>query len=125
MFTQTSRKRGSSLALAVALATGSAVVATALFPTEASAQRRDRDRNSDDSGGGYSDAFLGVYSPLEQVMQDAANDLTAYKPQFVQLGGMTNTNDEKDAAGRLILNAGVRLQDQSLQLLGLERMIVV
>ncbi len=124
MLTLTSRKRASSLALAISLATGTAIVATAVFPTEASAQRRDRDRNSDEtSGGGYGDAFRAAYAPLDEAIKTEGADLTSLRGQFASLGGLLSTNDEKIAGGGLIFNAGIRLRDPELQLLGMENMI--
>ena len=131
MLTYLSRKRASSLALAISLATGTAVVATAVFPAEASAQRtrdrdrdRDRDRASEESdGGGYGDAFRAAYVPLDEVMKAEGGDIAGNKAGFTALAGLLSTNDEKIAGGGLIFNAGVRLQDRTLQLLGMENML--
>ncbi|AWW74804.1 hypothetical protein CD351_10250 [Erythrobacter sp. KY5] len=129
MLTLISRKRASSFALAISLATGTAVIATAVFPTEASAQRRDRDRDRDRDqeqeadGGGYSDAFRAAYVPLDEAMKAEGGDITSMRAQFEQLAGVLNTSDEKIAGGGLIFNAGIRLQDRPLQLLGMENML--
>ncbi|EAQ30226.1 hypothetical protein NAP1_05600 [Erythrobacter sp. NAP1] len=127
MLTLISRKRASSFALAISLATGTAVIGTAVFPTEASAQRRDRDRDRDQQqesdGGGYSDAFRAAYVPLDEAMKAEGGDITSMRAQFQQLAGVLNTNDEKIAGGGLIFNAGIRLQDRPLQLLGMENML--
>ncbi|MEM7778960.1 MAG: hypothetical protein AAF697_01060 [Pseudomonadota bacterium] len=119
MITLFSRQRASALALGIALATGTATVATLVFPTEANAQRN-RDRSE---GGGYSAEFRSVYTPLEEVVKDESADLTPYRAQFYQLGGLMNTSDEQYAAGTMIFNAAIRMQDQQLQLLGMEGML--
>lgn len=124
MMTLISRKRASSLALAVALMTGSAVVATAFIPVEANAQRRDRDRNQQaEDGGGYSDAFRAVFVPLDEAMKIEGADVSGYRSQFETLATLLNTNDEKIAGGGLLFNAGVRMSEPSFQLRGMEAMI--
>lgn len=126
MITLLSRKRTSSLALAIALATGGAVVSTAVFPTEASAQRnkRDRDKEKDENdGGGYSKEFREVYVPLDELLKSESPDLTGLKGKLENLSGFLNTNDEKLAGGQMIYNSGTKLQDRSLQLSGMEFMI--
>ena len=127
MLTLFSRKRASSLALAVALATGSAVVATAVLPAEANAQRtRERNRNAEQQqsdGGGYSDAFRAAYVPLDEAMKVEGGDLTSMRAQFVALGALLNTPDEKIAGGGMLYNAGIRLQDRELQRDGITQML--
>ncbi len=118
MITVFSRKRASSLALAVALATGSAVVATAIFPTEASAQRRKKSEN-----GGYSAEFRAVYDPIKEASSDPAADLSSLRPQLLQLNALLGTNDEKLAGGSLIYEVAARMQDKELQLMGMENML--
>lgn len=122
------RKRTSSLALAVALATGGAVVTTAVMPAEASAQRAKRDREraqqqQESDGGGYSDAFRAAYVPLDEALKAEGANVNALKPQIQALVPILNTNDEKIAGGGLIFNAGIAAQDRSLQLQGIELMI--
>jgi hypothetical protein len=129
MITVFSRKRASSLALAIALATGSAVVATAVFPVEASAQRRDRDRDRDrgkeeqPAGGGYTDPFRAAYVPLDEAMKAEGADVNALRPQLQALVPLLTTQDEKIAGGGMIFNAGIQLQDPTLQLQGMEIML--
>ncbi|MHA7818378.1 MAG: hypothetical protein ACX930_01895 [Erythrobacter sp.] len=125
MTTLKSRKRVSSLALAIALATGSAVTLTAIMPTEASAQRsRDRDNSEqEEDGGGYSDAFRAAYTPLDEAMKVEGGDISSMRGQFEALAAMLNTNDEKIAGGGLVYNAGARLRDPNLQMLGMEAML--
>ncbi|MEO1220192.1 MAG: hypothetical protein AAFY42_02420 [Pseudomonadota bacterium] len=120
------RKRTSSLALAIALATGGAVVTSAVFPTEASAQRRDRDRDKDEDendGGGYSSEFREAYGPLDELLKTEGADISGIKPQLATLAGLLNTNDEKYAGGNLIFNGGIKLQDRPLQLQGMQTML--
>ncbi|MCK0099531.1 hypothetical protein MWU38_09060 [Qipengyuania sp. S6317L1] len=121
MITFFSRKRTSSLALAIAMATGAAVATTAVMPTEASAQRKKKKDESD--GGGYSKEFIAVYQPLNELMGTEGSDLASQRAQFDALAGLLNTPDEKIAGGGLMFNSGVRLQDPALQLKGMEAML--
>ncbi|MBD2841755.1 tetratricopeptide repeat protein [Erythrobacter rubeus] len=115
------RKRSSNLALTVALATGSAVVATAVYPAEAQAQRKKKDKEED--GGGYSDEFIAAYQPVNEALQEEGADAAPYKTQLEALIPLSNTNDEKIAAGGLIFNSGIKLSDRPLQLQGMELML--
>lgn len=125
MITFFSRGRASSLALAVALATGGAVVTTAVYPTEASAQRRDRDKKDEEKvdGGGYTDEFRAAYAPLDELLKTEGADFTGTKPQFVALAGLLTTKDEEYAGGNMVFNGGIKLQDRELQLLGMRSML--
>ncbi len=110
-----SRKRASSMALAFALATGTALTATALIPAAASAQ--------DDDGGGYGDEFRAVYVPLDEALKAEGANVAALRPQIDALMPLLNTNDEKIAGGGLIFNAGISSSDRALQLQGMELML--
>ena len=118
------RKRGSSMALAIALATGSAVVATAVYPAEAHAQRKkDKKNKEEEEGGGYSKEFIAAYQPVNEALQAEGADTAAYVPQLKELGALANTSDEKIAAGGLIFNSGIKVSDRPLQLQGMELML--
>ncbi|QFT77937.1 tol-pal system YbgF family protein [Erythrobacter sp. THAF29] len=114
------RKRGSSMALAIALATGSAVVATAVFPAEAHAQRK---KKKNKGGGEYSQEFIAAFQPLNEALTQEGVDAAAYKPQLEALVPLANSPDEKNNAGILIYNTAVKLNDQPLQLTGMELML--
>jgi len=118
MITLLSRKRSSSLALAIALATGGAVVTTAGFPMEANAQNSD-----ENDGGGYSSEFREVYTPLDELLNTDGADTSGIRPQLQSLAALLNTNDEKFAGGNMIFNGAIKLGDQALQLQGMQTMI--
>jgi tetratricopeptide (TPR) repeat protein len=124
MITLLSRKRTSSLALAIALATGGAVVTTAVFPTEASAQRKkDRDKKKEENdGGGYSKEFREVYTPLDTLLKEGG-DVAGARAQLATLEGLLNTNDEKYAGGFVVFNSAVKLQDREMQLRGMQSVL--
>ncbi|MFL0356557.1 hypothetical protein ACI5KX_08745 [Erythrobacter sp. GH1-10] len=115
------RKRGSSMALAIALATGTAVVATAVYPAEAHAQRKKK--KDQEEGGGYSKEFVAAYQPLNEGLQAEGANVASFKPQLEALLPLANSADEKYAAGGLIFNSAIKLNDQTLQLKGMEMML--
>ena len=123
MITLLSGKRTSSLALAIALATGSAVVTTAVFPTEASAQRKKDKKKDEKDGGGYSKEFREVYTPLDELLKQEGGDLSGSRAQIDTLAGLLNTNDEKYAGGFVLFNSGIKLQDRELQLRGMQSVL--
>lgn len=124
-----SRKRASSLALAIALATGSAVVATAVFPAEANAQRtRDnekKDERKERSSGSavYSKEFRAAFTPLEEAIKDQTADFTGRVEEIKALAALMNTPDEQLAGGNLVYNAGIRAGSPELQLTGMQAML--
>lgn len=115
------RKRGSSLALAISLATGTAVVATAVYPAEAHAQRKKKKEKEPSSS--YSKEFVAAYQPVNEGLAVEGADPAAFKPQLEALIPLSNSADEKIAAGGLIFNTAIKLSDQSLQLKGMELML--
>ena len=127
MITFFSRKSTSSLALAIALATGGAVVTTAVYPTEASAQRskkKDRDNKDEQKdGGGYSKEFREAYLPLDELLKQEGADIAGARTQIDALGGLLNTSDEKYAGGFVLFNSGIKLQDRALQLRGMQAVL--
>lgn len=114
----TMRKRASHLALAIAMATGTAVVASAVFPTEAQAQRKKKNK-----GGDYSKEFIAAYQPVNEAVTPDGADVAAWKPQLLGLVAVASNDNEKMAAGGLIFNSGVKLNDRELQLSGMELML--
>ncbi len=116
------RKRSSGMALAIALATG-AVVATGVVAEPAYAQRKKKKDKKEEQASQYSEGFVAAYQPLNEKVNDDAADLTTIKPQLASLASMAQTPDDKNAAGGLIYNAGAKLQDQTLQLQGMELLI--
>lgn len=114
------RKRGSGMALAIALATGSTVVASAVFPAEAYAQKK---KKKDEAAGAYSEAFVAAYKPIDDALKVEGADATPYKAQLEALVPLSVSADEKYAAGGLIYNTAIKLNDQALQLKGMELMI--
>lgn len=73
----TARKAGSHLALALALATGTAVVGAVAFPEAAYAQKED-----------LSKEYGTAYNEIATKSQEEGADLAALKPELVALAGI-------------------------------------
>lgn len=110
---------GRHLALAVALASGTAVVGTLGFADVAHAQRKN-DKGA--AKANFSKEFVAAYQPLEAQINAGADPATI-KPQLDALVGMASSPDEQMAAGQLTYNAGLKGKDNALQLRGLQLML--
>ncbi|MEL7197173.1 MAG: hypothetical protein AAGL10_02565 [Pseudomonadota bacterium] len=122
MTISTVRKPFSGLAFAIALASGSAIVATALMPAEAHAQRKkDKKKKSDKPD--YTKEFVAAYSPIDEALKAEGADAAALKPQIMALTSLAVTSDDKNALGGMMFNAGVGAQDRAMQLQGMELML--
>ncbi|WP_298466546.1 hypothetical protein [uncultured Erythrobacter sp.] len=117
----TLRKRASGMALAIALATGAVVTTGAFVAEPAHAQKKKK--KEQEAKAQYSEEFVAAYQPLNTTVNDEAADLAPIKPQLVALIPLSISPDEKNAAGGLIFNAGAKLNDQALQLQGMELML--
>lgn len=109
------RKRASGMALGIALATGAMVLSGTFVAEPAHAQKKKKAE--------YSEEFVAAYTPLNTKVNDEFAELSPLKPQFVALVPLAVSPDEKNAAGGLLYNAGAKLNDQSLQLQGMELLI--
>ena len=108
-------------ALAVALASGTALLGTLGFADAAHAQRK-KDKK-EDTKAAYSKEFIEAYQPLEAALAAEGADLAALKPQVLALVPLAVSPDEKQATGGMIYNAGVTGKDPTLQLQGMEMML--
>ncbi len=116
------KKPGSQLALAIALATGTAVVGTTGFADPAHAQKKKKDKK-EEAPAQYSKEFIDAYQPLNERANAEGADLTSLKPEVIALAQRAVSQDEKNASGGLIYNVGAKTSDQALQLQGMELML--
>jgi len=124
MTTITLRKQASNLVLAIALATGAAVVSGALFPAEAQAQRKKKEKKEEDeSKPQYSKEFIEAYQPVNQALNAEGADASALIPQVRSVIPLANSPDEKLAGGGLVYNAGIKAGDRAVQLEGMGIML--
>ena len=111
---------GKQFALAVALASGTALVSTFGFAAPAHAQKK-----KDDKGAAkpvYSKEFVEAYKALEAQITAGA-DLATIKPKLDELSAISVSPDEKLQVGQMAYTAAVKAQDDTMQLRGLEQML--
>lgn len=119
-FATPSLRFGKHLALAVALASGTALVGTFGFAEPAHAQKK-----KDEKGAAkpqYSKEFIEAYKALEAQV-NAGTDLPTMLPKIEELIALGVSPDEKLQAGQMAYTAAVKAQDDQLQLRGLEMML--
>lgn len=110
-----------NLALAIALASGGAMLVSPAFTDAAHAQKKDKKK--EEAKAQYSKEFLAAYKPLETALAAPGADIAALKPQLMALVSMAVSADEKQAAGGMIYNAGANSKDMALQLQGMELLL--
>lgn len=106
---------GAASALALALAFGSVSVASlAVTSTPAAAQSAPK----------YSKGFVKVYEPVAAIVNGpAGTDYASAKPQIAGVIAAAENDDDRNAAGNLVLVLGNKLSDSALQRQGLEMML--
>lgn len=115
-------RAGSSVALALALLTGTAML-SGIIAEPAHAQRnRDNDRNNDERPQ-YSREFIEAFTPLQEAVNAQDGSAAGIIPQFQPLLALVASPDERNAAGGLIYNTGAQTNDQDLQLQGMSLML--
>jgi hypothetical protein len=113
------RRFGRHLALAIALASGTAVIGTLGFADVAHAQRKN-DKGAAKTN--YSKEFTAAYQALDTQV-NAGAELATIRPDIDALKAMASTPDEQMAAGQMTYNAAMKGKDNALQLDGLELML--
>lgn len=112
------------LALAVALASGTAVLAVPGFADAAHAQKKKKkDEAAEAAKPVYSKAFVEAYQPVEAAMKAPDANFATIKPQVMALVPLAVSPDEQLVLGGLMFNAGITGKDVAMQLQGAETMI--
>lgn len=108
-------------ALAIALASGTALLGTLGFADAAHAQRK-KDKK-EEAKPAYSKEFVAAYQPIETALSAPGADVAALKPQILALLPLAISPDEQRAAGGVVYNAGVTGSDPALQMQGIAMLI--
>lgn len=112
------------VALAVALASGTAVLAVPGFTDAAYAQKKKKkDEAAEAAQPVYSKAFVDAYQAVETALKAPDVDVNALKPQIAALVPLAVSPDEQLALGGMMFNAGITAKDLTLQLQGAETML--
>ncbi|MEM6856283.1 MAG: hypothetical protein AAF559_00300 [Pseudomonadota bacterium] len=124
MKTRSLRKQASKLVLAVALATGTAMVAGHIVPDAAHAQRAKKDRKKKkENQPQYSKEFVAAYQPLNEAVNAEGADVAPLVEQVKALIPLAVSADEKNALGGLVYNTGTKTSNPALQLQGMEMLL--
>jgi len=111
------------LALAVALASGTAMLAVPGMTDAAFAQKKKKDDKGNAGKPVYSKQFVEAYQPVEAALKAPGADIAAIKPQVLALQPLAVSPDEQLALGGLIFNTGITSNDDAMQLQGVEMML--
>ncbi|NNF94525.1 MAG: hypothetical protein HKM91_08015 [Altererythrobacter sp.] len=115
------KKPGSSIVLAVALLTGTAML-SGVISDPAHAQR-DRKKKNKEPKAEYSKEFIEAFTPLQTVVNANDGSAATVVGQFPAVIALAQSGDEKNALGGLIYNTGAQTGDQALQLQGMGLML--
>ena len=112
-------KRSSTLALALALGMGGVLSVTAL---EAPAAAQKKKKGDEAPKPQYSKGFVAAYSPVQEQL-NAGADMATVKAALPGVVAAAESEDDRFAAGNLLLSAGTKTNDPALQRQGLELML--
>jgi tetratricopeptide (TPR) repeat protein len=111
------------LALAAALASGTALLSVPGFADAALAQKKKDDKQQQAAKPVYSPEFVKAYAPVETALKAPGVDAAALKPQILAILPLAKSPDEMLAIGVMMFNAGIVAKDQAFQLQGVEQML--
>jgi hypothetical protein len=113
------------LALALALASGTAVLAVPGFADAAYAQKRDKKKEEEKAAAkpAYSKEFVAGYQAIEAASKAPGADPNAIKAQLDGLLPLAVSPDEQIALGGMIFNTGISAKDEAFQFKGVELML--
>lgn len=104
------RQQASKLVLAIALATGTAMIAGHIVPDAAHAQRKKKkDKEGEAPKADYSKEWTEAFVPVDEQLNAPGTDLASLLPKIDQILALSKTPDEQLQTGQLIYNIGVKL----------------
>jgi len=113
------RRLGSRMALAVALATGSATAITG-FAEPAYAQKKKKEEAPKKN---YTKEFIAAYQPLAAKVEAEGADYAAIKAELPGMLALVQTDDDKFVAGNLVYTLGTKAKDTAGQRDGVVMML--
>jgi len=111
-------------ALALALASGTALLAVPGFTDAAHAQQAKKaEKKKEAPKSAYSKEFVASYKPLDDALKAPDANFDGLKPQMLAMIPLAVSPDEKQALGGMIFNAAILGKDLPMQLQGVEMML--
>ena len=122
IFTPRARKAGSTsgLALAIALVAGFGVTSVAL---EAPAHAQKKKKKEQAPKANYSKGFIAAYKPVADQIAAEGTDFVALKGSAPAVVAAVETEDDRNAAGSLLVTLGQKTNDMVIARQGLELML--
>lgn len=114
------RRPGASLAMAVALLCSTAVGSVAL-EAPAFAQKDKKDKKEPKPA--YSKEFQKAFAPIVPLINAEVADEPAIRAALPAMLAAVSSDDDRNTAGNILLNAGGKFDDSAMQLQGLDMMI--
>ncbi|PKP64090.1 MAG: hypothetical protein CVT85_12230 [Alphaproteobacteria bacterium HGW-Alphaproteobacteria-7] len=111
-------------ALAIALASGTALLAVPGFTDAAHAQRAKKaDKKKEAPKAAYSKEFVASYQPLDEALKAPDANFDELKPRMLAMTPLAVSPEEQQALGGMIFNAAILGKDLPMQLQGVEMML--
>ncbi|PKP63322.1 MAG: hypothetical protein CVT87_04085, partial [Alphaproteobacteria bacterium HGW-Alphaproteobacteria-9] len=111
-------------ALALALASGTALLAVPGFTDAAHAQRAKKaDKKKEAPKAAYSKEFVASYQPLDEALKAPDANFDELKPRMLAMTPLAVSPEEQQALGGMIFNAAILGKDLPMQLQGVEMML--
>lgn len=111
------------IGFAVALASGTALLAVPGFTGAAYAQKKKKDEKKAEAAPAYSKAFVDAYTPIDAALKVPGANAASIKLQILALVPLAVSPDEQLALGGMMYNAGISSKDTALHLQGAELML--
>ncbi|MDZ4137640.1 MAG: hypothetical protein U0995_10540 [Erythrobacter sp.] len=111
-------------ALALALASGTAVLAVPGFAEAAHAQRTKKDdKKKGAPKSAYSKEFIASYQPLDEALKAPDANFDELKPRMLAIVPLAVSPEEQQALGGMLFNAAILGNDLPMQMQGIELML--
>lgn len=111
------------LALAVALASGTALLAVPGLTDAAYAQKKKKGDQAEAGKAVMSKEFVTAYNAVDTALKAPNANVAALQPQIDALVPLAISGDEQSALGGLLYNAGITANDLKMQLRGMEMLL--
>ena len=111
-------------ALALALASGTAILAVPGFTDAAHAQRAKKaEKKKEASKSTYSKEFIASYQPLDEALKAPDANFAELKPRMLAMVPLAVSPEEQQALGGMLFNAAILGKDLPMQMQGVEMML--
>jgi hypothetical protein len=118
-----SKRTGSQIAMAIALASGAVLGVTALEAPAFAAKKDKKDKKDEAAKTNYSKGFIAVYTPTDGLYKAEVKDNAAMVAAIPAMVAGIETPDDRFASGNLIYSIGRHTERRNLQRQGVGLML--